>query len=298
MGRYRVIPRACGANREELTPEVGANLRGALPVKDVDQAAVVAASDSDVVERVARCDIPARRDLRVHPWYGAALVWICHRRPISREVCGDRFAFQGMRLAEEADAALTAFILHATHLADDRVGIEVREHCRVAHVGGGARRCHHSEFLVGDTRVVAMLLSRDVALQLNADAAESRKVKFEEEVLDSVVVVRCHDKGDTELGIRMAGFAFETVDRIDPAGRAVVYARTTLRIVYLPRAIERDPDPGWIGGHESTGMPNKGRAVRREGNVTPRISEHLEKFPDAAIQQRLTAEELDARLPG
>ena len=35
---------------------------------------------------------------------------ICHRRPISREVCGDRFAFQGTRDAEEADAAVTAFL--------------------------------------------------------------------------------------------------------------------------------------------------------------------------------------------
>src|SRR5438309_527449 len=117
MRRARVIPRARGANREQLTPEVGANLRRALPVPDVDQAAVVDVSDRDVVERVAGCDVAARRDLRVHPRYGATLVVIRHRRPISREVCGDRFAFQGVRLAEEADAALTAFIAHATHLA-------------------------------------------------------------------------------------------------------------------------------------------------------------------------------------
>ena len=96
----------------------------------------------------------------------------------------------------------------------------------------------------------------------------------------------------------MAGFVFETVDRLDPAGRAVVYARTALRIVDLPRAIERDPDPGWIGGHKLRGVPGKGCAVRRERNLTPRISEHPEKFPDAAVQQRLAAEELDARLPG
>src|SRR5207248_2535541 len=189
----------------------------------------------------------------------------------SREVCGDRFAFQGTRLAEEPDAALTAFIAHATHLAGDRVGIDVREHRRFAHVGGGAWRCRHSELLVGDPRVVAMLLSRDVALHLNADGAELREVKFEEELLDSVVVVRRHDKGDTELGIRMAGFVFETVDRIDPADRAVVYARTTLCIVDLSRAIQRDPHPGWIGGHKSMGVPGKGRAVRRERNLTARI---------------------------
>ena len=143
-----------------------------------------------------------------------------------------------------------------------------------------------------------MLLSRDVALQLNADGAESREVKSEEEVLDGVAVVRRHDEGDAELGIRMAGFVFDTVDRFDPAGRPVVYARTTLRIVDLPRAIERDPDPSWMGGHKSRGVPDKGRAVRRERNLTPRISEDPEEFPDASIQQRLAAEELDARLPG
>jgi hypothetical protein len=47
-----------------------------------------------------------------------------------------------------------------------------------------------------------------------------------------------------------------------------------------------------------TGVPDEGRAVRRERNLTPRISEHPEKSPDAAIQQRLPAEELDMRLPG
>jgi hypothetical protein len=46
------------------------------------------------------------------------------------------------------------------------------------------------------------------------------------------------------------------------------------------------------------GVPGKGGAVRRERNLTPRISEHPEKSPDAAIQQRLAAEELDVRLPG
>ena len=46
------------------------------------------------------------------------------------------------------------------------------------------------------------------------------------------------------------------------------------------------------------GVPDKGRAVRRERNLTPRISEHPEKFPDAAIQQGLAAEELDVRLTG
>ena len=43
---------------------------------------------------------------------------------------------------------LTALVAHATHLACDRVGIDVREQLRVAHVGGGARRSHDSELLV------------------------------------------------------------------------------------------------------------------------------------------------------
>jgi hypothetical protein len=41
------------------------------------------------------------------------------------------------------------------------------------------------------------------------------------------------------------------------------------------------------------GVPGEGRAVRRERNLTARISEDPEKFPDAAIQQRFPAEELD-----
>ena len=142
----------------------------------------------------------------------------------------------------------TAFIA-ARHGASGRATASAStfgEHCRVAHVGGGAWRVAHSEFLVGDTRVVAMLLSRDVALQLDADGAESREVKFEEELLESVVVVRRHDKDDAELGIRMAGFVFETVDRIDPAGRAVVYDghASQLRIVDLPRASRARPRSG------------------------------------------------------
>src|SRR5689334_24506197 len=100
-----------------------------------------------------------------------------------------------------------------------------------------------------------MLCSRDVALHLNADGADLREVKFEEELLDGVVVVRRHDEGDAELRIGMAGFVFETIDRIDPADRAVIYARATLCIVNLPRAIQRDPHTGWIGGHKSLRVP-------------------------------------------
>src|SRR5260370_33105727 len=200
-----------------------------LVAPDREQRLLVDVAYRRIVEGVARAAVASSRDLRVGPGDGAAVSLVHHPGPVALQVTIEIVDLDRLRLAEEADTALRTRRTHTLHLACNGLAIHCRKQRGIADIRTGVGSGQHAEVLTEQPSILPVLRFGRIALELDAYETNLREVeRVEEQLLDILIVGRCHDARDPHFRQAVPTSALCCGERVESADGLLEDTTTSL----------------------------------------------------------------------